>query len=351
MSFGSDIGLSGVYAGIDICGNGIKIGTVDDEGALLEADYIPLTEEQRTPEYIADRVAEGIEERSQAFSEGKDLDGVGIGFPGFLDKSGCVVLSPNLPAFNGVNVQKLFQERFPRLTITAAKVSNANAMGEYRFGIGRRLEAENLLVYTLGAGVDAGIIIGGKLFVGDRGFAGDLGHVKVFESSVYLKDQEIQCMCSRSGCVEQICGETAFATMFWQQEVDDPRDLMQKCGLDPLKTSSWGYKALASAMTPETMSQLTRDGNVTALHLWHRYGFYLGKAIGAALHTLAIDSIVIGGRIARFFNLFETGIREGLVHDGFPPARLDAIRIYKGEIDSRHAEIFGAAALAAASQP
>jgi len=59
-----------------------------------------------------------------------------------------------------------------------------------------------VLMITLGTGVGGGIVIGGKIFGGTRGIAGELGHFTLYQDGV-------PCPCGKKGCYESYAATTA----------------------------------------------------------------------------------------------------------------------------------------------
>jgi predicted NBD/HSP70 family sugar kinase len=117
--------------------------------------------------------------------------GVGVGSPGLVGGSGVVVESDNLRWFE-LPLGRLITDR---LGVPTHVVNDANAatLGEYTFG---EAAGRSLLVVKIGQGVGAGLLIDGRLYVGDGYAAGEIGHVVVDERGE-------PCACGRRGCLER----------------------------------------------------------------------------------------------------------------------------------------------------
>src|SRR6201999_3384545 len=74
--------------------------------------------------------------------------------------------------------------------------ANASAWAEARFGAARGYR--DVMLVALGTGIGAAIIIGGELYRGRWGIAGEPGHVRV------VPDGRL-CGCGNRGCWEQYC--------------------------------------------------------------------------------------------------------------------------------------------------
>ena len=149
--------------------------------------------------------------------EGK-IAGIGIGSPGTLDVDNGIVNYANNLGWNDLPVAKIMQEALPypvRLTNDA----NAAALGEAKFGAGKMYET--VIMLTLGTGVGGGIIINGKLYEGNQGKGGELGHV------VVQVDGE-PCSCGRKGCFEAYSSATALIRETKKAMLKNKRSLMWK---------------------------------------------------------------------------------------------------------------------------
>lgn len=126
--------------------------------------------------------------------------GIGIGTPGLINtQEGVVVSAVNLD-WQDLPLAKLLEDRY-KLPITVLNDSQATAIGELVYG-GDHHSEENLIVVTVRYGIGAGILIKGKLFQGDGGGAGEIGHVVVEENGLL-------CRCGKSGCLETIASSRA----------------------------------------------------------------------------------------------------------------------------------------------
>src|SRR4030065_748741 len=105
------------------------------------------------------------------------LVGIGIGTPGLVNiNEGTVINSVNLD-WKDLPLARLMEERY-HLPVYVLNDSQAAAMGEYTYGKNHSSDS-NLVVINARHGIGAGIIINGRLFQGDGGSAGEIGHVVV----------------------------------------------------------------------------------------------------------------------------------------------------------------------------
>lgn len=127
--------------------------------------------------------------------EWKPVVGIGVGTPGLVNtQAGVVVNAVNLD-WQDLPLAQLLRDRY-RHPVLILNDSQAAAIGEYWFNESQASEA-NLVVVNLKYGIGAGILINGKLFQGDGGGAGEIGHIVVEEHGDL-------CRCGKRGCLETV---------------------------------------------------------------------------------------------------------------------------------------------------
>ena len=131
-------------------------------------------------------------------SRGKVL-GVGIGLPGVVDPSEGVVHFSEILRWKDVALQEPLRKRL-RVPVWVDNDVNTVAVAEKWFGAGQGVS--HFVTVTVGRGVGLGIVIGGEIYRGDMGGAGEFGHMTVVADG-------LPCPCGRRGCLETIAGEPA----------------------------------------------------------------------------------------------------------------------------------------------
>ena len=187
------------YYGIDIGGTTVKVGLFEGE-TLLEKWSVPTVTTDGGRQIILDIAA----------SLRGPAAGAALAVPGAVLPDGTVNRCVNL----GWGVCRPTDE-FTALTGIPCKVlndANAAALGEQRLGGGKGFES--VLFVALGTGVGAGVVLDGKLRVGARGTAGELGHL-CWDPT----DTAAQCTCGHIGCLEQYCSATGIVRLAVQAGV------------------------------------------------------------------------------------------------------------------------------------
>ena len=264
-----------IAIGIDIGGTSIKGAAVDSNGRVYEKFSIPFIKGE-PGEITIRKLAEIVKEYIVANSLENKIVGIGIGSPGTLDiKNGIVNYANNL-GWNELHVADIMHETLPypvRLTNDA----NAASLGEAKFGAGRSYET--IIMLTLGTGVGGGIIINGKLFEGNEGKGGELGHI------VVQMDGE-QCTCGRKGCLEAYASATALI-----------RDTKKAMRLNK-RSLMWKISPEIDMVGGKVPFEAAKEGDETALKVIDDYVKYLGEGILNYCNIFRPNIVVLSGGIA-----------------------------------------------------
>ena len=123
------------------------------------------------------------------------LAGIGVGFGGPVDqRRGIVVDSHHVAGWTGFPLRDTLANTFGA-PVALDNDANAAALGEARFGAGRG--HADVLYVNVGTGIGAGLVLGGHLYHGAHGMAGEIGHITVLPDGP-------PCDCGKRGCLEAI---------------------------------------------------------------------------------------------------------------------------------------------------
>jgi predicted NBD/HSP70 family sugar kinase len=204
-------------------------------------------------------------------SQGLRPIGATVALPGLVEvERGALLVAPNL-GWSDVPVVDLLRERLDAgtLPVDADNEANLGALAELWEGAGVGLTD---FMYVSGEiGVGAGIVIGGELFRGYRGFGGEFGHVTV-------ESRGRRCGCGSRGCLETRAGLEA---------------LLQAAGLDQETATTTG-----SGRPVAELVKRARGGDRGALKALSEAGVWLGIALGSAVNLLSPQAVVLGGYFA-----------------------------------------------------
>lgn len=190
----------------------------------------------------------------------KPIVGIGVGTPGLVNtREGVVVNAVNLE-WQNLPLSRLLEKKY-KLPVLILNDSQAAAIGEYVYGGGHKPE-ENLIVVNVIHGIGAGILINGRLFQGDGGGAGEIGHVVVQENGEL-------CRCGKRGCLETIASARAVVL---QMKMDSLEEVILSF----------------------------QNGDSKANTVVVNAGHYLGASLANLIGTLNIQKIVLTGDMTRF---------------------------------------------------
>lgn len=203
------------------------------------------------------------------------LLGIGIGTPGLVDPAGGVRQAVNLGWYN-LPLRDLVQTRYG-VAVHVANDSQLAALAEYSFGAQRT--TENMIVVLAGRGVGAGIVLNGRLFTGDAGSAGEIGHVVVVE-------QGLPCRCGNHGCLETIASSRAIT--------------QQAVGIARAETTSSLHEIVAGGtdLTLDHVRHALVAGDKSVQQLVQQVGHHLGAVIAEMVGMLNIQCVLIAGQVA-----------------------------------------------------
>lgn len=213
----------------------------------------------------------------------KTPDAIGISCGGPLDsKKGVIMSPPNLPEWDNVEIVKLTEKRFgapARLQNDA----NACAVAEWKFGAGRG--CSDIVFLTFGTGLGAGMILGGRLYEGSSGNAGEAGHIRLADDGPigYGKKGSFEGFCSGGG-IAQLARKMATEA--------------QKRGKIPLYAQNG-----ADNINAKTVAEAALKGDATALEVYGISGKYLGRGLSVIVDILDPERIIIGGIFSRSASL------------------------------------------------
>ena len=308
----------GKAIGVDLGGTNLKMATLSDAGDLENLSYSD-TEADKGPKHVIERIIHSISEQLGQ----SDVKGIGIGAAGQVEfKTGIVYDPPNLPHWHKEDLRTAIQEKFGLPTFVDND-ANVAALAESKFGAGR--DSEYLMLVTLGTGVGAGIIFHQEIFHGARGIAGEFGHFTLhYDGPV--------CNCGQKGCVERYVGARWIVERALSMLSDYPDSTIGNLA----KNSEIG-------LSPEHIAQFAHDGDALAIRVMKEVGGFLGVALGSVLNLLNLDSIVIGGGIAKSGSVLFDPIKESIIkHSMSIPGSM--VRIRQAELGEK-AGVIGAGQL------
>jgi predicted NBD/HSP70 family sugar kinase len=203
--------------------------------------------------------------------------GVGIGVPGPVDvAAGRAVQPPIMPGWHDFPIRDAIGRHFSAPAFVDND-ANLMALGEsslYYPG------TPSLLFVKVATGVGAGLVIGGRVYPGVDGGAGDIGHVRVPAA------EHCRCSCGADGCLAAIASGAAIARR--------------------LKGMGWPTE------TSRDVVRLVQEGNGDAITATRDAGRQLGGVLATAVSLINPGALILGGDMACTNEHFLLGIRDEL---------------------------------------
>ncbi len=159
--------------GVDLGGTQLRAGLATPDGVVLHEIRVP-TRASDGPEAVIGQIVDLVDTVREQVPEGGALAGIGIGSPGPLDPfQGVVFNQPNMAGWENVPLREILETR-TGLLVELGNDANAAALGEWLYGGGRG--TRNMVYVTISTGIGGGVICDGRLLLGNKGAATEVGH-------------------------------------------------------------------------------------------------------------------------------------------------------------------------------
>jgi glucokinase-like ROK family protein len=227
------------------------------------------------------------------------LMGAGIGLPGPVSfRDGMPVAPPIMPGWDRYPVRDELAGKWG-CPVTVDNDVNVMALGERHAGVARSLD--DLIFVKVGTGIGCGIVLGGKVYRGVAGTAGDIGHIR-------LDDYGPACACGEVGCLEAYFGGSALA-----------RDALTlaRSGRSTMLAEKLGDRGKLSA---QDVGKAATAGDFAAANLVREGGRRLGHVVASLVSFLNPGMVVIGGGVSRLGHPLLAEVRSSVYRRSLPLA-------------------------------
>ena len=243
------------------------------------------------------------------------IAGIGISCGGPLDSRNGIILSPpNLPGWDNVPIVEMTEKR---LGIKAFVQNDANAcaMAEWKYGAGKGYD--NVVFFTFGTGMGAGLILDGRLYSGTCDLAGEVGHLRLSGHGPvgFGKEGSFEGWCSGGGIAQ--VGQTMA-----RQRIQMGAKTAYCSSLDELP-----------AVTAKSIAEAAYAGDEIAREVYRMVARYLGRGLALIIDVLNPEVIILGSIFGRSRDLIEPYMLE-VVHReaiGFSAAKCRIVPAGLGE--------------------
>jgi predicted NBD/HSP70 family sugar kinase len=224
------------------------------------------------------------------------IEAVGVSLPGLVDPAtGNAVYVPYFK-WRDIPVAKMISAAIG-LPVIIDNDANAVALAELWFGRPEVSDARDFILVLVAEGVGTGIIFDGQVYRGQRGAAGEFGHMVIGTHA------PVACSCGNYDCWEAFSSERAAVARYVKLSGED-------------NAASFGFRELVDQAI---------SGGVSARASLVETAHYLGVGISNLVVGFSPEAVVVGGEIARAWPLVESALTETIEHSvrrGLPSARI-----------------------------
>ncbi len=289
--------MKGFFVVIDLGGTNLRGAAIDLKGNFLARSSSPSPAPLPKREGMVKlrEEIEGLLERG--FSQGYKPLGIGLGIAGVLSRDGVLTQSPNLQNLAGVHLNEELDDSF------SLPVKMDNDANMYTIGEGWRGAAQGVKDFcclTLGTGVGGGIVMGGELYRGAYGTAGEIGHMVIDEDG-------LPCYCGNRGCLETYISASGIVK----------------------KAAELGRKVDSSY----ELYEAAHRGDRLAQEVFGEIGRYLGVCMANLVNMLSPAMIVLGGKVSGAWDYFVPSALEEMKRRAFryPVERVEVVKGMLGD--------------------
>jgi len=274
---------------------GIDLGATYVRGCLVDLNAKFISEIQVPTEInngftsIIEKVTQVIHKLQSRKEDGAKIWGIGIGVAGLVNKkTGIIESSPDF-GWSNINLHQELKSRL-KLPFFYDNSTRLMALGELK--LGARQDLKNFAVINIGYGIASGLVVDGKLVKGEKGFAGEFGHISVDTNS------RVRCHCGMNGCLEALASGHRISGLGKQEVLNNNSEILKElCNGNP------------DLITAETVARAAKIGDIPSLKIYNEVTEYVCKGIGTIANLLNPEVIFIGGGISLagefFFDLIE----------------------------------------------
>lgn len=287
----------------------IRVAIANGPGGIVSQKRMPLPADHAADEGMS-RAARLVQELVEGVGRGmSDLRSFVVGLPAPIDTvSGQVGSEGVMPGWRGVAVGPAMEDAV-QVPVLVDNTANLAALGEFKMGALQGVSTGVFLKVSYGVG--AGLIIGGELFRGSAGTAGEIGHITIDENGPL-------CRCGNRGCLDTFVGAGAVLS---------------------------ALRATHGTLTLKDVIARALAGDPGCRRVLEDSGRHLGVAVAGVVNLLNPEVVLLGGQVARVGEVVLAPMREAIERCAIPSAAA-TVEVRVGDLPPEEADVRGALALA-----
>jgi predicted NBD/HSP70 family sugar kinase len=231
---------------------------------------------------------------------GQHIFAIGIAVPGMVDtQRGIWLQGLQVEGIKEIEIRKAIESA---LGVPVMVEDTARCIAYLELLHKGKDAAGDLVVLYLGSGVGTGIILNGKPYRGNRGLAGEIGHLVV-------DPEGARCSCGNVGCLETVVSVPAILRRFRKRLSEGVLSSLQRD--DP------------QSLTLERVCEEAQAGDRLAQSIMFELGVFLGDACAKLIQLYNPRTLIVGGPAAQFGRLLEERVWQTIRHQVIPEMLVD----------------------------
>lgn len=207
---------------------------------------------------------------------GVPLEGVGVSLPGLIDMENGVLLgSTNMPKMVNVPIREMLEKEFKTPVFLERSMHLASLYEAWARVDGFK---GSTMVITHRTGIGMSLMRNGELYLGSRGYDGEIGHTVVDMNGE-------KCECGGHGCLETFVSASAICKRV--------EKMLAKGRCKAIRKACDG----GAELHPELVFRLAKAGDPDCVEVVREIGRYIGVAVANMINVLAPDEVLICGSI------------------------------------------------------
>lgn len=264
LQFNGDYGY---VVGIKIEVEGIYFALSNLEAEVEKKIFMKYPTSSFSNEQINQLLVNGITEVIKGCKVDEEFVGIGIATSGLIDQKNLLVLGSPIVGWTNYSFQGIAE----RFNVPIHVENDANAFSFGNIWDFKGPKSRNFIGVLIGAGVGAGIVLDGRLYRGEAGGAGEIGHI-------VIQNGGTTCYCGQRGCLEMYASYA-----FIVGEGKRMLAMHRQTTLSEL-----------SSITPEGIWQAAKDGDSCSQEILFKLGENLGVGIRNVINLMNPGAIVLG---------------------------------------------------------
>jgi len=273
-----------VILGVEMSATHVAVALTNLRGKVLSwttRDHPVRSDPPGTRQIIAELCGHCLASPAAA---GRPLVGIGVALPCPVDPSHDEGLSTVvLPAWEGRLGLEDLSEKYG-VPLLFDNDANLGALAEHWWGVG--CDVDNLAYIKVATGIGSGHVIGGEIYRGATGVAGEIGHIAIDPHGK-------RCLCGLRGCLVTLAGGHALEARAAELMPDFP-----------------GSGLAGKKFTVHDIESAALAGDPLALQVIREAAEHLGTAVAGMMNLMNPAVVVLGGDLSRLGELVLAPLRE-----------------------------------------